>query len=568
MPIPTLAAAPTAPQRLTDLPSVFVANMDALLAYIAAHPAELNTWSAAVAATVSGTDFNSTSTTSLAIGTGSKTLTVQTGKLYNIGQFVIIANTPAPANYMAGQVTSYTTGNGELIVNVTVIGGSGTLAAWSVGLVPVSAQYLTLTGAETATNKTIALGSNTISGTKAQFNTALTDGDFATQAGTETLTGKTVDLASNTLTGTKAQFNTAMSDADFATLAGTETLTGKTLSAPIIDGAIQHDDFTITDAAGFSIDPLNGDVQSVTLGAARTPTKANWVNGKRIRMMITAAGFTIDWTTVAVTWGGGVAPTLGSGITTLELWQNSGTIYGAEIRVPAAALAAGINYVGGKTASGTTGAGATTPNITLTNLTGGLAAAPVADDLVVVALSVAGSSDLDLVMTTSGYTEDQDLYANSTSDTNLAVYYKKMGASPDASFDLSIPSNSGGSYAVCVQVFRSVDTTTPLDVTTTTATGTTTVLADPPATNAPTVALNLVLLVGGGAHGEGAQTFAASYLNSFISIGDNGSTRDATCGMGFLKNKLAAYNGAAWTFSGVDGASYSYVSAALVLRAA
>ena len=33
---------------------------------------------------------------------------------------------------------------------------------------------------QTLTNKTIALGSNTVSGTTAQFNTALTDGDFAT----------------------------------------------------------------------------------------------------------------------------------------------------------------------------------------------------------------------------------------------------------------------------------------------------------------------------------------------------------------------------------------------------
>jgi microcystin-dependent protein len=46
---------------------------------------------------------------------------------------------------------------------------------------------------------------------------------------TQTLTNKTVNLSSNTLTGTKAQFNTAMSDDDFATLTGTETLTNKTV---------------------------------------------------------------------------------------------------------------------------------------------------------------------------------------------------------------------------------------------------------------------------------------------------------------------------------------------------
>lgn len=56
------------------------------------------------------------------------------------------------------------------------------------------------TRTETLTNKTIALGSNTVSGTTAQFNTALTDNNFATLTGTETLTNKTIDYNSNTIT--------------------------------------------------------------------------------------------------------------------------------------------------------------------------------------------------------------------------------------------------------------------------------------------------------------------------------------------------------------------------------
>jgi lysophospholipase L1-like esterase len=56
-------------------------------------------------------------------------------------------------------------------------------------------------------------------------------------AATQTPTGKTIDLASNTLTGTTAQFNTALSDDDFATLGGTQTFTGvKTLPTPVING--------------------------------------------------------------------------------------------------------------------------------------------------------------------------------------------------------------------------------------------------------------------------------------------------------------------------------------------
>ena len=51
----------------------------------------------------------------------------------------------------------------------------------------------------------------------------------------QTLTNKTVNLAKNTLTGTTALFNTALSDGSFTTLAGTETLTNKTLTTPVIN---------------------------------------------------------------------------------------------------------------------------------------------------------------------------------------------------------------------------------------------------------------------------------------------------------------------------------------------
>lgn len=96
----------------------------------------------------------------------------------------------------------------------------------------------TLVGTQTLSNKTIALGSNTITGTTAQFNTALTDNDFATVDGAATLTNKTVALGSNTLTGTTAQFNAALTDNDFATLAGTSTLTNKTISDAVITGSV------------------------------------------------------------------------------------------------------------------------------------------------------------------------------------------------------------------------------------------------------------------------------------------------------------------------------------------
>jgi hypothetical protein len=83
---------------------------------------------------------------------------------------------------------------------------------------------------DTLTNKSISLTTNTVTGTKAEFNAAMSDADFASLAGSETLTNKTISLASNTVSGTTAEFNTALTDDNFATLAGTETLTNKTIN--------------------------------------------------------------------------------------------------------------------------------------------------------------------------------------------------------------------------------------------------------------------------------------------------------------------------------------------------
>ena len=114
---------------------------------------------------------------------------------------------------------------------LTFTGGTGIDTSGSGNAVTfaIDSTVATLTGTQTLTNKTVNLTNNTLTGTTAEFNTALSDGSFATLAGTETLTNKTVNLASNTLTGTTAEFNTALSDGSFATLAGSETLTNKTI---------------------------------------------------------------------------------------------------------------------------------------------------------------------------------------------------------------------------------------------------------------------------------------------------------------------------------------------------
>ena len=77
---------------------------------------------------------------------------------------------------------------------ITLPDATGTVALTTDISYPV-----TLNNSVTLTNKTLALGSNTISGTLAQFNTAVTDATLVSTTGTETLTNKS--LTAPVLTG-------------------------------------------------------------------------------------------------------------------------------------------------------------------------------------------------------------------------------------------------------------------------------------------------------------------------------------------------------------------------------
>jgi hypothetical protein len=132
------------------------------------------------------------------------------------------------ANDVTGNLPVTNQNSGTDASSSTFWRGDGTWAT------PAGSGDVTLNGAQTLTNKTMAFGSNTFSGTLAEFNTAVTDANLASLAGSETLTNKTIDLASNTVTMTLAQLNTAVSDANMASIAGSETLTNKTLTAPVI----------------------------------------------------------------------------------------------------------------------------------------------------------------------------------------------------------------------------------------------------------------------------------------------------------------------------------------------
>jgi hypothetical protein len=80
-----------------------------------------------------GVDF---STTSVAIGTGSKTFTLAAtagaNRYWAVGDLVRVSQQSNSANFMEGTVTSYTASTQVLVIDVTSTGGSGTIASWRV----------------------------------------------------------------------------------------------------------------------------------------------------------------------------------------------------------------------------------------------------------------------------------------------------------------------------------------------------------------------------------------------------------------------------------------------------
>jgi hypothetical protein len=107
---------------------------------------------------------------------------------------------------------------------------------------------------QTLSNKTIDLGTNTVTGSLAEFNTALQSDTFTTAASTTTFTNKTIDLGDNTATGSLAEFNTALQGDSFVSLTGSETLTNKTLTSPEINTITRTGDFTLDVSGDLTLD--------------------------------------------------------------------------------------------------------------------------------------------------------------------------------------------------------------------------------------------------------------------------------------------------------------------------
>lgn len=130
--------------------------------------------------------------------------------------------------------------------------------------------------------------------------------------------------------GTTRKLTRAQIVAGLASLTGAETLTNKTLTG------YTETVFAITDGAAFEINPANGTIQTITLGASRTPKGTSFAAGQSVTLMVNdGSAFTLTWTdatfgTGGVVWVGGSAPTLATtGFTVIEFWKVGTQVYGA-----------------------------------------------------------------------------------------------------------------------------------------------------------------------------------------------------------------------------------------------
>jgi hypothetical protein len=171
---------------------------------------------------------------------------------------------------------------------------------------------------QTLTNKSIALGTNTITGTIAEFNTALTDQNFATVAGSETLTNKTLTSAALTapvITGTASIAQMMESVAVSATAA-----TGTVNYDVLTNGAVTY--YTANATGNWTLN-LRGD-GSTTMNSVMSDGKS-----LTVAFLVTNGGtayyqtaLQVDGTTSGITleWQNGAAPSAGN-INSIDIYS-------------------------------------------------------------------------------------------------------------------------------------------------------------------------------------------------------------------------------------------------------
>lgn len=164
-------------------------------------------------------------------------------------------------------------------------------------------------------------------------------------------------------------------------------------------------------------------------------------------------------------------------------------------------------------------------------------------------------------------TELADLFSNDTNDTDLGAYVIVQGATVDTAVNIQFGGSRDSTAAICM-VYRGVDTTTPIDVTTITATGIDTAIPDPSAIT-PSTSGAWIIVAGANASTQGSTTLSHSGLSNVVSVSEAAGSRDVCLGVGnYTSWSSGSYNPAAFTWSGSDAATFSYCAVTIALRPA
>jgi hypothetical protein len=198
--MPSITALPSPPSTLD--PENFASEMDDFLAALPTFVDELNSFASTAVLAVSAT-----STSSVVLGTGLKTFTVQTGKGFLPGMDLVAAYTVTPTIRMLAVVYTYNSATGELVLDVyDEVGAAGTYADWTFSITAAvdTTNFVTPDGTQTLSNKTLA--SPVFTGTPVA-PTAAANTNTTQVATTAYVQGELADmatLASPTFTGTPA----------------------------------------------------------------------------------------------------------------------------------------------------------------------------------------------------------------------------------------------------------------------------------------------------------------------------------------------------------------------------
>ncbi len=249
----------------------------------------------------------------------------------------------------------------------------------------------------------------------------------------------------------------------------------------------------------------------------------------------------------------------------------NGTSNGTSSATGVVESTAGVRFVGGQLGS-TTGINASYTGTF--NLTGGesgyASSTPQAGDFVVIA--VADASSANRLPAVTGYTQiGTTQYQNDTADSALYVGQKFMGGTPDTQFTITTGGTTAATHSreFHVRVYRGVDPTTPLDVTSVLSGAINSGIPNPAAIT-PTSANSRVVAFGAGAFNTTAITAGftgPANLNNFQSAGSGGATYSAVIGGGDAPWTSGAFDPGAYTHTRGVMSQDSATWATLALRA-